>query len=82
MTSCHIHHCVYTNHPMQRVNIDYAEGSGVHYLLIVDAYSKWVDVYNMGNSTIMTRTIEYLSRFISFCGIPEHACLGQRALCS
>ena len=66
-----IHHCVYTNQPMQRVNIDYAEGSGVHYLLIVDAYSKWADVYNMGNSTITTRTTEYLSRFTSFCGIPS-----------
>ena len=43
----------------------------MHYLLIVDAYSKWVDVYNMGKSTTTTRTIECLSRFISFCGIPS-----------
>ena len=58
--SADMHHLIYPSHPMQRCHVDFAEFLGVHYLLIVDAYSKWVDVHVMGKSTTAARTVECL----------------------
>ena len=41
-----------------------------HYLLIVDAYSKWIDIFHMGQTTTTKSTIKCLLRFMSSHGIP------------
>eukprot|EP00117_Sycon_ciliatum_P029922 scpid53836/ scgid23713/ Uncharacterized protein K02A2.6 len=69
-TKAPIHHWVYPNRPFERVHLDFAEYKGQHYLLIIDAYSKWADVFVMGKSTTTERTLSCLKRFISYCGIP------------
>lgn len=41
------------------------------YLVIVDAYTKWVEVYTMNNKTTSTAVIEKLCDFISRFGLPK-----------
>ena len=66
-----VHHWIYPNRPGERIHIDFAELNGSHYLLVVDAYSKWPDVFPMGSNTTTKRTVQCLLSYISTCGIPE-----------
>ena len=65
-----VHHWAYPTRPFERVHVDFAEFQGSHYFVIVDAFSKWVDVFHMGSSTTTARTIQCLLRFMSTYGIP------------
>lgn len=65
------HHWIYPSRPLERVHIDFAEYQGAHYLLAIDAYSKWPDVFPMGNNTTTARTIECMAAFIAERGIPS-----------
>ena len=42
----------------------------MYYFLIVDAYSKWVDIYQLSSSTA-SQTVNCLLSFISMYGIPK-----------
>lgn len=56
--------------PWQRVHIDFAGPmQGVWYLIIVDAYSKWVETYST-RSTTTARTVELLDECFSRFGYP------------
>ena len=66
-----VHHWIYPNRPGERVHIDFAELKDSHYLLVIDAYSKWPDVFPMGSNTTTKRTVQCLLSHISTCGIPE-----------
>lgn len=57
--------------PLERIHIDFAEPhKGESYLLIVDAYSKWPEVYKMSNMSA-THTISRLDEFFARYGLPE-----------
>ncbi|XP_037398305.1 uncharacterized protein K02A2.6-like [Pygocentrus nattereri] len=57
--------------PWRRIHIDYAgPWMGRMCLILVDAYSKWIDAYSVSNSTSAV-TIECLRRSFSQHGIPE-----------
>lgn len=59
------------NLPWRRIHIDYAgPWLGRMFLIIVDAYSKWLDVYPLHKST-STVTIQCLRQSCSQHGIPE-----------
>ena len=55
--------------PWHRVHLDFAEEEGRHYLVVVDAYSKWPEVVMM-NSTTTGATIEVMRGLFSRYGIP------------
>lgn len=60
----------YPERPMERVHIDYAEFEKQNYLVIVDAFSKWIDVVQV-SSTSTSSTISVLRKFFSQFGLPE-----------
>ena len=62
---------MYPTAPGERVHADFAEFEGQHYLIMIDAYSKWLEVYEMGTSTTGSKTIEVMRRVFSFHGIPR-----------
>ena len=54
-----------------RVHIDFAGPTdNLTYLVIIDAHSKWIEVFKM-NSTTATATIEVLRTVFARFGIPE-----------
>ena len=57
--------------PWSRVHVDYAGPlEGKMFLLIVDAYSKWMEVHATSSST-STTTIELLGKSFASLGLPE-----------
>lgn len=58
-----------TEKPWQRVHIDFCELSGKHFLIMVDAYSKWICVEPM-NTTTSTKTINVLRSWFAIYGLP------------
>jgi hypothetical protein len=71
---CQLHHITpaaaplhpweWSGHPRTRLHIDYAGSfKGEMFLVVVDAYSKWLEVHQM-TSTTSTATIEKLPRFL------------------
>lgn len=61
----------YPSHPFHRVHLDFLGPlNGRMFLVIVDAYSKWVEVYEM-NSCTSTALIERLYEFMSRFGLPR-----------
>ena len=63
------HHWVYLTEAFERVYLDYAESEGSHYLLLVDSYCKWVDVFTMNRDCSTIRTVDCLLAFIGAHGI-------------
>ena len=55
----------------QRIHIDYAEILGTHLLIVVDAFSKWLEVYISKKPPTSNITIEFLSDFFARFGLPE-----------
>ncbi|KAK3739921.1 hypothetical protein QZH41_004932 [Actinostola sp. cb2023] len=53
-----------------RIHVDYAEFEGVYYLVVVDAHSKWPEVFAT-SSTTATKTIDLLSVLFAAYGLPE-----------
>lgn len=57
--------------PWKRVHVDFATSEGKHYLILVDAYSKWPEVAGPMRSTDATATISVLSNLFTRYGFPE-----------
>ena len=59
--------------PWKRLHLDFAgpDEGGHMYLVIVDAYSKFLDIFVM-NKADASNTIERLRRVFSIFGLPEH----------
>lgn len=61
----------YPPHPFHRVHCDFLGPiNGNTFLVIVDAYTKWAEVYNMKNASTSAATIGKLCDFMSRFGIP------------
>ncbi|XP_055524749.1 uncharacterized protein K02A2.6-like [Wyeomyia smithii] len=57
--------------PWERVHIDYAGPiNGYYYFLVIDAYSKWPEIYRT-RSTNTTKTLEMLDEIFSRFGNPK-----------
>lgn len=56
--------------PFERIHIDFFYFEGKSFLIVVDAYSKWLDVFIM-NTTIAKSTIEKLMYLFSTVGLPH-----------
>ncbi|XP_062594180.1 uncharacterized protein K02A2.6-like [Saccostrea cucullata] len=65
-----LHPWIWASRPGQRVHIDYAEYKGQSFLVIVDSYSKWLEVIPV-KSTTSSNTIEKLRTWFASVGIPE-----------
>lgn len=57
--------------PWSRLHIDYAGPiNGVHYLVLVDAYSKWPEITTVSPPTT-SKTLQALERIFGLQGLPE-----------
>ena len=64
------HHWEYPKGPWERIHVDYAGPvAGMMLLIIVDAYSKWMEVKTTG-STTSTATIDILDELFAAYGVP------------
>lgn len=70
--STHVHYSPWdkTNHPFQRIQIDFFNFGENKFLLMVDSYSKWVKV-KLVKSTAAAETIGKLQNILSFVGLPS-----------
>ena len=53
---------IYPEGPWERVHADFAEYGGRHYLLLVDAFSKWPEVHELHKNTTACQTVECMRR--------------------
>ena len=73
-----LHPWVWPTKPWRRIHIDFAGPLfNKTYLVIVDAFSKWPEVWEMG-VTSTTKTIEVLQHLFSKYGIPEQVVSDNR----
>ena len=56
--------------PWERIHIDFFEKGKLNFLIVVDAYSKWLEVTPTGSMTSL-KTIEVLRSLFARCRIPE-----------
>ena len=56
--------------PWERIHIDFFEKGKLNFLIVVDAYSKWLEVTPMGSMTSL-KTIEVLRSLFARYGIPK-----------
>ena len=67
----HLHVWEYPSKPFERVHADFAGPfMGKMYLIVTDAYSKWVEIFNV-KSTSADQTIEKLATLFAQFGNPE-----------
>lgn len=66
-----LHPWLWALRPGQLVHIDFAEYKGQSFLVIVDSYSKWIDVIHVKSPT-SSYTIEKLRKWFASAGIPEN----------
>lgn len=59
----------FPSRPWQRLHADFAEYKGKHYLVVVDAHSKWIEVFQM-NSTAAKFVIEKFREIFARFGLP------------
>lgn len=62
----------YPKHPFSRLHLDFL--GPIHnnmYLVIVDAYTKWLECYNMRNNITTKMLVIKLTEFMSRFGIPQ-----------
>ena len=60
----------YPSTPWERIHMDFGEWRGAHFLVIVDAYSKWPEVRRM-RSTSTERLIDVLREIFAAHGLPR-----------
>ncbi|KAL5479489.1 hypothetical protein EMCRGX_G023016, partial [Ephydatia muelleri] len=60
----------YPSSPWDRVHIDYGEHKGIHFLVLVDAYSKWPEVRQVSTTTSQ-QTVEVLEEIFAMHGFPR-----------
>ena len=64
-------HWPWATRPMERIHIDYAEYKGVHLLIVIDAYTKYLWTFLMGNDTTTPRTLRQLDSVFADRGLPS-----------
>ena len=62
---------IWPSRPWQRIHIDFATYNNQHYLIMVDAYSKWPEVIGPMRSTNADATTTAMRNIFSRYGIPD-----------
>lgn len=70
MTEPLLSHEIPSSLPFNKIAADIAECHGKHYLVIIDFYSRWLEVYEIPNKTSFT-IVKKLKDVFSRFGIPE-----------
>ena len=66
------HSWQYPSKPWERIHIDFCGPFRNHmYLIVVDAYSKWLEVIRMSSSTSTSETIKVLLSLFARQGLPD-----------
>ncbi len=65
------HPWIYPDAPWTRLHVDFAEFKGKQYLVVIDAFTKWPEVHELGIHATTTQTVEALRRSFSCHGIPQ-----------
>ena len=65
------HPWVFPEGPWRRIHADFAEWGGKQYLLLIDAFSKWPEIHELGTHATAMQTVEAMRRSFSFHGIPH-----------
>ena len=65
------HPWIYPAMPWESVHADFAELSGRQYLLMIDAFSKWPEVHELGTHATTEQTINAMRRSFSYHGLPR-----------
>jgi hypothetical protein len=65
-----LHPWVRASRPMERIHIDFADFKNQSFLILIDSYSKWLEVLPM-KSTTSEKTIDKLRCIFSYTGLPE-----------
>ena len=63
---------VWPSKPWHRIHIDYAENVEGHYLIVVDAHSRWPEIVFMPRNTTAAATIPILRDLFAKFGLPAH----------
>ncbi|CAM1298210.1 Uncharacterised protein r2_g773 [Pycnogonum litorale] len=56
--------------PWQRIHVDFTQINSQNFLLVVDTYSKWLEVVPMSNTTASS-TVSGLRKLYATYGLPE-----------
>ena len=56
--------------PWKRIHVDFLEDKGQHFLLVVDSYSKWMEVFPMESTTAAVTIVAIRNLFARY-GLPE-----------
>ena len=63
-----LHPWLMPSRPLERIHIDFCESDKEHLLILIDSYSKCVDVWAMHRSTTVDRTIDELRLIVADVG--------------
>ena len=58
------------SNPWHRIHTDYAEDENGHYLIVVDAHSRWPEIFYMPRNTSAGATISILRELLAKYGLP------------
>ena len=59
-----LHPWVFPSKPFERVHMDFAEYNHRFYFLLLDAYSKWLEVFDMGRDSTTSHTVSCIGEVI------------------
>ena len=65
-----LHTWIWPETPWYRLHIDFAELDSKHFLVLVDAHSKWIEVVYMPSTTKASATIQVLRDIFAVHGLP------------
>ena len=63
-------HWMWPSNPWHRIHIDYAEDENGHYLIVVDAHSRWPEIFFMPRNTSAGATISILRELFAKYDLP------------
>ena len=66
-----LHHWEETSEPFQCIHMDYAQLHKDYFLIIIDAHTKWLEVYTTKTEPTSEITIKFFKEFFSRFGLPE-----------
>ena len=68
---------MWPSNPWHRIHIDFAEDEKRHYFILVDAHSRWPQIFYMPRSTSAASTITILRELFAKYGIPVQCVRGN-----
>ena len=63
---------LWPSNPWHRIHIDFAEDEKRHYFILVDAHSRWPEIFYMPRNTTAAATITILRELFAKYGMPVH----------